>query len=129
MATRGFLEYQESSLVRGDPDWMFDLADVLNATVYYSTLGFIDPGLPVEAWGRRKLGSSWSSAMGLTAARVMWMFLPLAFIADPADKHRWGLDELPWWQDNVEIYYEPIMSAPGDFWDWLGVESGTGILG
>lgn len=121
--------HQESAPVRGDPDWMFDLADVANATIFYTTLGFYDPTMYAEPWAWKAKGYTWSGAVGMTGLRLLGMFVLGNMIADPAHKHPWGLDELPWWQDNVEIYYEPITSAPGDFWDWLGVESGRGILG
>jgi len=121
--------YEESPQVRGDPDWMFDLADLANATIYYTTLGLMDPTAPLEVKGWRLKGFTWGGALGMTGARLMLMSVVGMMIVDPADKHRWGLDELPWWQENVEVYYEPIKDAPGDFWDWLGVESGRGILG
>ena len=118
--------HQESAPVRGDPDWMFDLAAVGNATIFYTTLGFYDPSMYAEPWAWKKKGFTWAGAVGMTGARLLGMFVLGSMIVDPMDKHPWGLAEMEWYQESVEKYVYPI---PGDVWDWLGIESGQGIYG
>lgn len=119
----------ESTPTSAEPQWKHDVAEFGNAAIYYTTLGFYDPTMYAEPWAWKAKGYSWAGAVGMTGARLLGMFVLGSMIADPAHQHRWGLDEIPWWQENVEIYYSPVQDAPGDVWDWLGIKSGRGILG